>query len=779
MAGLLYRIGKNAFAHPFRFLGVWLVLLAVIGGSLAISSPKLMSEVRIDGTPSQKLIDQLERDLPEAAGGQAAIVFSAPEGKTFFDGRTVAPVARSVANTYAAPSVINPADAAHGDADAGQAEQQAEQAKQAEQALAAAREGKKLDQPIPLVVDGQPVPGAVIAPDGQAVLFQFQFTKQTFELEDGTIDDVITAAEQPTEGSGISVYPGESLQGMPEIAGVGEAVGIAIAAVVLFIMLGSFVAAGLPLVTALVGVGVGVGGAYALGHFYDLGSVSVVLGLMLGLAVGIDYALFIVNRQRQLIMREFISAREATGRAVGTAGSAVFFAGATVIIALVALLVIGVGLLSTMALIAAGTVAVAVLVALTALPALLGLVGERIVTAGARAKAEQRAANGSESRTARRWVTLVSKHRVMAAVGVVVVAAIAAIPALDMRLGLPSGQSYNSDTAQRQSYEIISDSFGEGLNGPLLLVLSSDTPAGQQTVHAVLQEVNDIDGVASASPAGMSDDGRNVIATVVPEDGPTDSSTEELVHELRNTSDDFTETYGVELGVTGQTAMGIDIADKMADVMPIYLGIVLVLSLIVLTVVFRSVIVPVKATIGFLLTITATLGITTAVFQWGWVNQLFGLDSTAPVMALLPILATGIAYGLAMDYQVFLVSSMRESWVHGDAGRQSVINGFSNSSRVVVAAGIIMVSVFAGFIFNGDPMVKQIGFALAIAILIDAFLVRMTLVPALMAIFSDKAWRLPPWLDRLLPNLDIEGEKLLEALADQPSGERVAQLTRG
>src|SRR5699024_6455818 len=285
-----------------------------------ISSPNLMNDVNINGTPSQKLIDKLERDLPEAAGGQAAIVYSAPDGQSFFDGRTVAPVARSVANTYDAPDVVNPADAAHAEDGAEQAAQAEEQVEQAKQALAAARQGKELDQPVPLVVDDQLVPGAVIAPDAQAALSPSQFTTQTFELEDDTINDVITGAEQPTEGSGISVYPGESLQGMPDVAGAGEAIGIAVAAVVLFVMLGSIVAAGLPLMTALIGVGVGVGGAYALGHFYELGSVSVVLGLMLGLAVGIDYALFIVNRQRQLIMRESISAREATGRAVGTAG---------------------------------------------------------------------------------------------------------------------------------------------------------------------------------------------------------------------------------------------------------------------------------------------------------------------------------------------------------------------------------------------------------------------------------------------------------------------------
>ncbi|MET1133492.1 MAG: MMPL family transporter [Aeromicrobium sp.] len=772
MSSLLYRWGKAAFAHPFRFLGAWLVLLVVIVGSIAVNAPKLSSEVTISGVPAQDVLEQLEQEMPAAAGGAGQIVYRAPEGATFFDEQTAGPLAQSMQAIYEDDTVVNPLDLAGSEQAQAQAqEQMAAQVKAAEQALQAARAGRELDQPVPLVVQGELVPGVTISPDGTVAMAQFQFKKQTIDLPAGAIEDVLDAAEEPLAGTDVEVLPGASLQELPEVAGAGEAIGLVVAAVVLFLVLGSVVAAGLPLLTALLGVGVGVGGAYALGHFYELGSMSVVLGLMLGLAVGIDYALFIVNRQRRLIMRERLSAHEATGRAVGTAGSAVFFAGTTVVIALAALTIIGISLLNTMAIIAAATVAVAVLVALTALPALLGLVGERIVSDKARRAFEEREAKGADHATARRWATFVSRHRFIAAGAVVLTTLVIAIPALDMRLGLPSSENYNSGTDQRESYETVSEAFGEGLNGPLLVVLSSrsDEPVDQRAAGAVVEQLAQTKDVASATASGMSEDGRTVLVSLIPREGPTDPSTEDLVHALRDASTEYEKTYDIDLGVTGQTAMGIDIAEKMSEVMPVYLGIVVLLSLIVLTIVFRSVIVPLKATAGFLLTILATLGATTAVFQWGWLNGLFGLDSTGPVMAMLPILVTGIAYGLAMDYQVFLVSSMRESWVHGHSGRESVIDGFSHSSRVVVAAAVIMTAVFAGFIFNGDPMIKQIGFALAIAIAIDAFLVRMTLVPALMAMFGDRAWRLPAWLDRLLPDLDIEGDQLLKRLADKES----------
>ncbi|MFD1860169.1 MMPL family transporter [Aeromicrobium camelliae] len=776
MSTLLYRLGKFAFAHPFRVIGAWVLLLAVIGGSLALNTPRMSSEMRISDVPAQDVIDQLATDLPEAAGGQGAIVFEAPEGRNFYDDQqAAAALAEAAMNVYDNDSVVDPAELAASADPQAAAAQAAEQVQQVQQALQAREAGMELEQPLPLVAgtgpQAQPVPGMVIAPDGSVAMLQFQFTEQTFDLPTGTIDDVLEAAEEPTEAADISVLPGGSLQELPEVVGIGEVIGLGVAAVVLFVTLGSLVAAGLPLLTAIVGVGTGVGGAFALAHFYQLNSISLVLGLMLGLAVGIDYALFIVNRQRHLVMRSGLSAHEAAGRAVGTAGSAVFFAGTTVVIALLALLVIGISLLGSMAVIAAATVAIAVLVALTLLPALLGLVGERIVSSKARERYSVNMADENDHKTARRWAGFVTKNRFVVALGVVAITLVAAIPALDMRLGLPSGENYNEGTVQRESYEATADAFGEGSNGPLLVVLSStgEAPVDQQAVGAVLQDISGNEDVASAAAAGMSEDGRTVIVSVVPEGGPTDPSTETLVHDLRDASQSYADQYGLDLGITGQTAMGIDIAEKMSDVMPIYLAIVLVLSIIVLTLVFRSILVPLKATAGFLLTILATLGVTTAVFQWGWVNQLFGLDSTGPVLALAPILVTGIAYGLAMDYQVFLVSSMRESWVHGHRGTDSVVDGFSHSSRVVVAAAIIMISVFGGFIFNGDPMIKQLGFALAIAIAIDAFLVRMTLVPALMAMFGDRAWRLPRWLDRLLPDLDVEGDKLLQRLGEKQS----------
>ncbi len=770
MSTLLYRLGNTAFAHPMRFLAGWLVLVVVITGSLAFNAPKLSTEMRIEGVSSQEVVDQLQADMPAAAGGSGQVVYSAPEGKTFFDPEVAAAVAGSVQGIYGVDEVVDPAELAGQSTSQGEAQKQlAGQVAAAEQAAAAVAAGQKLTTAVPLAVDGNLVPGVIVAPDGKVALAQFQFTKQIQELPAGVIEDVMHAAEKPAAEAGITVVPGSSMQEMPEVAGAGEAIGIVVAAVVLFLVLGSVVAAGLPLVTALLGVGVGVGGAYALGHFFELGSMSIVLGLMLGLAVGIDYALFIVNRQRRLIMREKLTAHEATGRALGTAGSAVFFAGITVMIALAGLLVIGISLLSTMALIAAGTVAVSVAVALTALPSLLGLLGERIVSPKAREKFAQQEAAGADHATARRWATMVTKNRFLVAIFVVAVTLVLAIPAASMRLGLPSSENYNSGTAQREGYELVSGSFGEGLNGPLMVVLSSSTeaPVDQQSAAAVLGELSKLDNVASVTAAGVSEDGRTVLVSVIPTDGPTDESTETLVHALRDKSASFDDKFGIEIGVTGQTAMGIDIAQKMGEVMPIYLGIVILLSLLVLTLVFRSIIVPLKATAGFLLTILATLGATTAVFQWGWLNQLFGLDSTGPVMALLPILVTGIAYGLAMDYQVFLVSAMRESWVHGKRGTASVVDGFMHSSRIVAAAAVIMISVFAGFIFNGDPMIKQIGFALAIAIAIDAFLVRMTLVPALMAMFGDRAWALPKWLDRLLPNLDIEGDQLLRNLGEK------------
>lgn len=626
----------------------------------------------------------------------------------------------------------------------------------------------------PLIVDGAPVPGVMLSADGSIALFQFQFTVQQTSLPSSVPDNVIKAVTEVEQaGSGITAIPSDSLKSTPSI-GSTEAIGVAVAAVVLFITLGSIVAAGLPLITALLGVAISVGGAFALSNIVHMNDITPILAVMIGLAVGIDYSLFIVNRQRRLILDENLSAKEAASRAVGTAGSAVFFAGLTVIIALCGMLVIGIGFLSTMALVAAVSVLITVLLALTLLPALLGLVGERICTAKARSK-NVASANKARHGFSHRWANATVKYRWAIIVLVVLVLGTAAIPVTKMELGIPSGASANLDTPARQSYDIISKGFGEGFNGPLLLVAQPNKPSDKismQTLGKLVQELQMHDNVTLVSPMGVNATGDIAIISLIPKTGPTDTKTRDLVQDLRDPDSSLASSNDVTLGVTGFTAINIDMSSKLSDAFPVYIGIIVILSLIILLLVFRSVIVPIKATVGFILSVLATFGLTTAVYQWGWLHSLFGFDTGGPLLSFMPILVTGILYGLAMDYQVFLVSSMREAYVHGRRGNDSVVHGYDLASRVVLAAGVIMVSVFAGFIFAPDAMIKQIGFALAFGILIDAFIIRMTLVPAVMAFFGDKAWWLPKWLDRLLPNLDVEGDKLIAMLNAKGEGKK-------
>ncbi|MEK5439644.1 MULTISPECIES: MMPL family transporter [Paenibacillus] len=789
MSTFLYRLGKSAYTKPWYFLTVWILILGVIGALLGVNGIQSSSEMKIEGTESQKVLDMLVKELPAAAGGQASVAFTAPDGERLDTPERSALILKAINDVYSMDYIINPAElAAQAAAAAGQAAgadpsaaaggqtatadpsaaaSQTDAAGQATAAVQAVPYG-------PLIVDGAPVPGVMLSADGSIALFQFQFTVQQTSLPSSVPDNVIKAVTEVEQaGSGITAIPSDSLKSTPSI-GSTEAIGVAVAAVVLFITLGSIVAAGLPLITALLGVAISVGGAFALSNIVHMNDITPILAVMIGLAVGIDYSLFIVNRQRRLILDENLSAKEAASRAVGTAGSAVFFAGLTVIIALCGMLVIGIGFLSTMALVAAVSVLITVLLALTLLPALLGLVGERICTAKARSK-NVASANKARHGFSHRWANATVKYRWAIIVLVVLVLGTAAIPVTKMELGIPSGASANLDTPARQSYDIISKGFGEGFNGPLLLVAQPNKPSDKismQTLGKLVQELQMHDNVTLVSPMGVNATGDIAIISLIPKTGPTDTKTRDLVQDLRDPDSSLASSNDVTLGVTGFTAINIDMSSKLSDAFPVYIGIIVILSLIILLLVFRSVIVPIKATVGFILSVLATFGLTTAVYQWGWLHSLFGFDTGGPLLSFMPILVTGILYGLAMDYQVFLVSSMREAYVHGRRGNDSVVHGYDLASRVVLAAGVIMVSVFAGFIFAPDAMIKQIGFALAFGILIDAFIIRMTLVPAVMAFFGDKAWWLPKWLDRLLPNLDVEGDKLIAMLNAKGEGKK-------
>jgi RND superfamily putative drug exporter len=761
MSTFLHRLGRFAFTRPWAVLGVWLALIAVVAGLLVVNPPKISNEMRINGTPAQEVIDQLGAEMPEMAGGQGMIAFAAPDGQRVDQGANLAALMSAVDAVSHADHVIDPRALA-----------QEELAKGASSptltaGAAIARIQHQLpppaDSPTPLTVNGQQVPGVVVSADGQTALFQFQFDEQTSDLPTGAVEHTVSAAETAVADTGLQVLPSASMAQLPEIVGAGEVIGVMVAALVLVITLGSLVAAGLPLATALTSVAVGVGGTFLFSHLFTMQSITAVLALMLGLAVGIDYAMFIVNRQRRLILDQGLTAPDAAARAVGTSGSAVVFAGTTVVIALAALSVAGIPLLTTMALAAAATVIVAVLAALTILPALLGLVGERICSDKARAQVSD---GVGAHRFAGAWVGAVLRHRVPVAIAGVLLTGVLAVPALGMHLGLPAGSSYNEGTPQRAGYDVVAEHYGDGFNGPLVVVAepsTADTLTDAQ-VADVYTDLRRLDGVQAVNMQMVSDNSDKAIFSVVPTAGPTDQATADLVRDIRDHTGPLADVHDVNLGVTGITAMGIDISDRIASAIPLYIGVVVGLSLLVLMVVFRSIAVPVKATVGFLLSILATFGATTALFQWGWLQQLFGLSATGPILSLLPIIVTGVLYGLAMDYEVFLVSSMKEAHVHGHSGDAAVTHGFTQAARVVTAAAVIMMAVFVGFVFNADPMIKQIGFALAFGVFIDAFVVRMTMVPAVMSLLGDRAWWLPKRLDRRLPDLDIEGQKLNRTL---------------
>ncbi len=607
-----------------------------------------------------------------------------------------------------------------------------------------------------------------VSEDGTVAMTQVQF-----ESSGGQLDPDVTAEVQEIgntlTGEGIEVdYSAEIVSDISSILGPAEVVGVVVAVVVLLVLLGSLLAAGLPLLTALVGVGVGVGGSLALSDVVDMTSVTPALALMLGMAVGIDYSLFILNRHR-MQLADGMGVRDSIALATGTAGNAVTFAGATVVIALAALGLTGIPFLAVMGYVAAGTVVVAVLAAVTLTPALLSFLGERVLPAKQRKRLERK--NDADSRG---WASKVQQHPWLAILGVVAITGLLAIPATQLRLGLPDGSQEAADSTAYRTYDLIRDNFGAGANGPIIGVATLDEPTADEAALTEVQldiaeDLIAVEGVRYVVPFGMSEDGDTLAFQVVPADGPSEESTVTLVDELLAGQDELGETHGVTMGYTGQTVANIDISEQLADALPLYLVVVVGLSLVLLLLVFRSIWVPLLASLGFLLTVVASFGAVTAVYQLGHLAGVFGVNEPGPILSFLPVLLIGVLFGLAMDYQVFLVSGMREAHVHGADARVAVVRGFNQSARVVTAAAIIMISVFGGFIFAELAMIRPIGFGLAFGVLIDAFLVRMTLTPAVLSLLGEKAWWLPRWLDKVLPNVDVEGAKLERQVAREPA----------
>jgi RND superfamily putative drug exporter len=836
VASLLYRLGSFAARKAWAVIVSWILILGLGVGAFLTLGGTLSNSFDIPGTASGEVIDELADKLPDSAGGTGTVVYRTTDGSAFTDEQKqeISDLAASAEDLDGVASVIDPfdaqqqqdeqaqkitdgekqitdgraqLDAAQTQIDEGRAQieagltqltaarAQAEQAGAGPEQLAALdaqlaalnaqaaeleAQNAKLDQSritLQENADKAELGSAlldlsdgigVVSEDGSTAIVNVSFVDPRLELSEevkqGTIEHFESA---PVDGTEVD-FGTDIAQGVPEIFGIGEAIGLAFAAVVLIVMLGSLIAAALPIVTAIVGVGVGVTASLAFSGVVDMASVTPVLGVMLGLAVGIDYSLFIVNRHRKQLLAG-VPVRESIGLATGTSGTAVVFAGTTVIVALLALNVTGVPFLGLMGTVGAVCVAVAVLVAITLAPAILGLVGTRLLSGRARATVGQEHAAG---KPVKRMSTL---RAVVTTLVSVVALLIIAIPAMSMRLGLPDGSSEPSDSTSYRAFQTVDEQFGEGANGPLLVTATLDEAVSDDdllsTQVTIAQAIADQDDVVAVAPIAVSDDKTLLAFQVVPEKGPNSASTEKLVQDLRSMP---TIGDGITLGVAGQAAINIDISEALAGVLPLYLVVVVGLSLLIMIVVFRSLLVPIIATGGFVLSLFATYGLIVAVFQFGWGAEIIGLHSTGPILSFLPVILVGILFGLAMDYQLFLASGMREAYVHGASARDAVAQGFRAGRSVVTAAALIMVSVFGGFIFSESTIIRSIGFGLAFGVLLDAFVVRMLLMPALMHLLGRSAWWLPRWLDRILPNVDMEGAALER---DHPGMKAVAVPT--
>ncbi|MEV2193591.1 MMPL family transporter [Streptomyces phaeochromogenes] len=739
MATFLYRLGRLAFRRRWYVTLLWVAVLAAVGFGAAKAPAAPDATNSMPGIESQKAFDLMEQRFPgtEADGATARIVFVAPDGQkiTAADHRkAVDTLVERAAGGPQVASAVNPF----------QAEVEAE----------------------------------AVSKDATTAYATVTYKAAADDLTDAAKHRLESAIEQARD-TGLTVeVGGTALETQPSAGGSAEAIGIAIAAFVLLITFGSLAAAGLPLLTAILGVGVSMASIMALASAFGLSATTGTLATMLGLACGIDYAVFIVSRYREERAKGH-SPQEAAGLATGTAGSAVVFAGLTVVIALAGLSVVGIPMLTKMGLAAAGAVVVGVLIALTLVPAVLGFWPNAVLSRRARRSGRVgRIKEGGENNGGSRWARFVLRRPVPVLIASVVGLGALAIPVMDLQLGMPGAEAKPSSTTERRAYDDLAQGFGPGFNGPLTVVVDARNAENPKTaVRTIEERIGATDGIVSVSPARFNSAGDTAVFSAIPSTAPTSERTVDLVKSIRADRPATEASTGAEFEVTGTTALNIDVAQKTQDALIPYLILVVGLAILLLMIVFRSVLVPVKAAVGFLLSVLAALGSVVAVFQWGWGAGLLGVETTGPIMSMMPIFLVGIVFGLAMDYEVFLVARMREAYVHGDSPSQAIRTGFRYSARVVVAAALIMMAVFSGFIGAGESMIKMIGFGLAIAVLFDAFVVRMALVPAVLALLGKAAWWMPRWLDRILPRVDVEGTALSHRAASPSATQATKDAT--
>ena len=740
MSSMLYRIGRACYRHGFRVLAVWLILLAGLGGAVAVTGGAQFNDnFTIPGASSQVALDQLKMTFPSAAAATAQLVITLPEGQSLNDKATKTTVIDAL-DTFKTLPIVD-----------------------------------EVVTPYNEHIDG------LISSNGRAGIARVQLIdtitmstiteaqKQSLEDQTERVQALIPGSQVHLGGEVFSVH-------IPHISII-EGLGVGVAVIVLLVVLGSITAAAMPVGTALIGVGIAVEIAMIGSRVIEVSSTSLMLAVMISLAVGIDYALFIVSRHRDQLSQG-LDPEESAARAVATAGSAVVFAGLTVIIALVGLSISGIPFLGVMGVFSAVGVGVEVLLALTLLPAFLGFAGTRLTPKAAKPRKDGSPATPRFD-LRRIWVRLVTAVPLLTIAVVIAALGLLALPAKDLQLALPNSGRNPTSYGDRVTFDVISSEFGIGYNGPLVVtgtIVESDDPL--KITDGLKAEIEKMPGVQLVPLATPNENADTALIQVIPTTGPDDPKTAELVQQLRDQHDRWLKEWGIDTSVTGATAVQIDVSQRLADALIPFAIFVVGLSLVLLTLVFRSLWVPLKAAVGFLLSVGAAFGATALVFNQGFLKQLINLEEPGPIISFLPIILMGVLFGLAMDYEVFLVSRMREEYVHGNT-ENFVEDGFVHSSRVVVAAAMIMFAVFAFFVPSGEGSIKPIAFALAIGVALDAFVVRMTLVPAVMKLLGTHAWWLPKWLAKRLPMVDIEGETLAHQLKLQGWPEAAGHIVYG
>ncbi|MGH1257129.1 MULTISPECIES: MMPL family transporter [Bacillus] len=727
MAKHLYKLGYWAVNHRKKVVfSALAILIALVLFAVNMGS-SFKDELSIPNTPADKAGKVIEKEFKamQPAGAQVKVAFKAPKNETLESAEVqqkIAGVLEEIKKDSAVDSVAAPMQ------------------------LQNLSEDKTIGYAV--------------------VTYKVKAEKVTEASKDKILDSIETIRDAgiQTELSGGDVTFSDS-----ETSGMTEIVGVLVAFVVLAFTFVSFLVAGLPILTAIIGLAIGMLGIMIGTNYVEIQSVSLSLAAMLGLAVGIDYALFIINRFRQQLAQGD-SVPESVAIATGTAGSAVIFAGLTVIIGLLGLSVTKIPFLTAMGVSAAFTVLAAVLVSVIILPAILGLVGHKIAPSKQNRFLQKMTGAGKKHAGSNKWGEFVIRRPLIVTIFAIGLLAVISIPFFHMNLGLPSdGTTKSTETTERRAYDLLTEAYGEGFHASLMVVAKSEeaTAETQNAMNTIAKELGNLPDVKSVTPAIPGPSGKIYMISITPKTGPDDTNTKDLVKAIRDKSNQTEKKNEIELMVTGTAAMNIDIVQKLSDALPVFAALIVGLAYVLLVLVFRSLLIPLKAVLGFLLSLGATLGAVVFFVQDGHFQNIFGFPAAGPILAFLPVILIGILFGLAMDYEVFLVSKMREVYTHTGDPKRAIVEGMRESGRVVVAAGLIMMSVFIGFMLAPDTIIKSIGMALTFGVFFDAFIVRMTIVPAVMILMGNSAWYLPKWLDKILPNIDVEGESIIHRVENK------------